>query len=87
MREDAVQAEKNVLLQVSPDLLNEMEAAARAENKTPDEWAAEAFARHLEAQKWQKLLTFGQEHSRSQGFEESDVNRLIAEFRAEQTSR
>lgn len=82
-----MQPEKNVHLSVSPELVNEMEAAAKAENKTPDEWAAEAFARHLESQKWQNLVAFGQEHARSHGFKEGDVNRLIAESRAEQRGR
>jgi hypothetical protein len=42
-----------------------MEAAAKAENKSLDEWAADAFARHLESQKWQKLVAFGHERATS----------------------
>lgn len=82
-----MKSDKNVHLQVPPELVAEIEAAAKAEAKTPDEWAAEAFARHLELQKWQKLVAFGQEHARSHGFNESDVNQLIAESRAEQRGR
>jgi hypothetical protein len=84
MRGDTMQPEKNVHLAVPPELVSEMEAAAKAENKTPDEWAAEAFARHLESQRWQNLVAYGQEQSRKLGFKESDVQRLIAESRAEQ---
>ena len=82
-----MQPEKNVHLSVPPELVNEMEAAAKAENKTPDEWAAEAFARHLESQKWQNLIAYGHEQSRKLGLEESDVERLISESRAEQRRR
>jgi hypothetical protein len=42
-----------------------MEAAAKAENKSLDEGAADAFARHLESQKWQKLVAFGHERATS----------------------
>jgi predicted HicB family RNase H-like nuclease len=63
MREDSMPPSKNVHLRVPPELVTAIEAAARAENKTPDEWAAEAFARHLESQKWQKLVAFGHKNS------------------------
>ena len=82
-----MQPDKNVHLQVPTDLVTEMEAAAKAENKTPDEWAAEAFARHLESQKWQNLVAFGHEHAKAHGFKESDVNQIIAESREEQRGR
>lgn len=87
MRGDTMQPDKNVHLSVPPELLSEMEAAAKAENKTPDEWAAEAFARHLESQKWQKLVAFGHEHAKTHGFKESDIPRSIAESRDEQRGR
>ena len=82
-----MQPEKNVHLSVPADLVSEMEAAAKAENMTPDEWAAEAYEQRLEAQKWQNLVAFGQEQARKHGFKESDVQRLIAESRAEQRGR
>jgi hypothetical protein len=87
MRGDNMQPEKNVHLSVPSDLVTEMEAAAKAENKTPDEWAAEAFARHLESTKWQELVAFGHEHARKHGFKEEDVPRFIAESRDEQRGR
>jgi hypothetical protein len=84
MREDVMQQpEKNVHLRVPPELAAEMEAAARAENKTPDEWATEAFAEHLESQRWRNLVAFGHEHARKHGFKEEDVARFIAESREE----
>jgi hypothetical protein len=79
-----MQPDKNVHLRVPPDLVTEMEAAAKAENKTPDEWAAEAFACHPESSKWRDLVVFGHENARKHGFKEEDVERFIAESREEQ---
>jgi hypothetical protein len=87
MREDSMHPEKNVHLSVPPELVTEMEAAAKAENKTPDEWAAEAFARHLESTKWRELVAFGHEHARKHGFKEEEVPRFIAESREERRRR
>ena len=58
-----------------------MEAAARAENKTPDEWAAEAFAQHLESQKWQKLVAFGHENAKAHGETRVGVKALFERLR------
>jgi hypothetical protein len=71
-------------LHLTPELVAEMEAAAKAENKTPDEWAEEAIAKYLEDREWRELLAYGREQARKHGYVESDVDRLIAEYRAEQ---
>lgn len=83
MREGVMDTEKNVHLRVPPDLVTQIEEAARAANKTPDEWAAEAFEHHLETQKWQKLVAYGHENARKLGIKEEDIPRLIAESREE----
>jgi predicted transcriptional regulator len=59
--QDEALLEKNVHLHLTPELVAEMEAAAKAENKTPDQWAGEAIAKYLEDREWRELLTYGQE--------------------------
>jgi hypothetical protein len=78
-----MEPEKNVHLRMPSELVTQMEAAARAANKTPDEWAAEAFEHHLETEKWRELLAYGRENARRLGLTEEDVPRLIAEHREE----
>jgi hypothetical protein len=68
-------------------LLAEIQSAAEAEHRSVDEVFADAVKRYLEDRSWTKLLGYGAEQARKLGIKESDVDRLIAESRAEQRSR
>jgi hypothetical protein len=72
---------------ISQHLLHQMEAAAREQNREPAEVLEEAWARYVEDQSWARLVTVGQENSRRLGLEESDIERLIAEYRREKRER
>ena len=67
-------------------LLAEIQIAARAEHRTVDEVLTDAVKRYVEERSWTKLLDYGAERAKTLGFKESDIDRLIAESRAEQRS-
>jgi len=64
-------------------LLAEIRIAAQAEHRTVDEVLTDAVKRYVEERSWMKLLSYGAERAKSLGVQESDVDRLVAESRAE----
>lgn len=66
------------------DLLAAIQFAADAENRTLDDLLADAVRRYLDERSWGELLSYGAERANALGITESDVDRLIAESRAEQ---
>ena len=69
------------------DLLAGIKVAAEAEHRSVDAVLAEAVQRYLEDRSWTRLLDYGAERARGLGIKESDIDRLIAESRAEQRNR
>jgi metal-responsive CopG/Arc/MetJ family transcriptional regulator len=67
-------------------LLAEIQSAAQAEHRSVDDVLTEAVKRYVEERSWTKLLDYGAERVKTLGVQESDVDRLIAESRAEQRS-
>ena len=65
-------------------LLAEIRIAAQAEHRTVAEVLADAVKRYVEERSWTRLLDYGAERAKTLGLEESDIERLIAESRAEQ---
>ncbi len=67
-------------------LLAEIQSAAQAEHRSVNEVLADAVKRYVEERSWTKLLDYGAERAKTLGVKESDIDRLIAESRAEQRS-
>jgi metal-responsive CopG/Arc/MetJ family transcriptional regulator len=67
-------------------LLAEIQSAAEAEHRSVDEVLTDAVKRYVEERSWTNLLNYGAERAKALGIKESDVDRLIAESRAEQRS-
>jgi metal-responsive CopG/Arc/MetJ family transcriptional regulator len=67
-------------------LLAEIQSAAQAEHRSVDEVLTDAVKRYVEERSWAKLLSYGAERAKALGVQECDVDRLIAESRAEQLS-
>jgi hypothetical protein len=72
---------------ISEALLHQVEDAAREQNREPAEVLEEAWSRYVEEQCWTRLVSVGQENARRLGLEESDTERLIAEYRQEKRGR
>ena len=67
-------------------LLAEIQSAAQAEHRSVDEVLTDAARRYVEERSWTKLLDYGAERAKALGIKECDVDRLIAESRAEHRS-
>jgi ATP-dependent exoDNAse (exonuclease V) alpha subunit len=67
-------------------LLAEIQSAAQAEHRSVDDVLTDAVKRYVEEHSWTNLLNYGAERAKALGIKESDVDRLIAESRAEQRS-
>lgn len=84
--------EKNATLK--PDVLQQLTEQGKAEGKTPDELANELLSTLLKMrsqsksdERWKSILAFGQGQAKKLGIKESDVPRLVKEWRKEQHGR
>ena len=64
-------------------LLAELQSAAQAEHRTADEVVADAVRVYLEKQSWAQFVERNERRAKEMGIAENDVDRLIAEYRAE----
>lgn len=74
---------KILSLSLPPGLLKEAERIAKKEGRTRSELFREALRRYLQEQKLRELQRFGASQAKKLGLKESDVERLIAEYRKE----
>lgn len=72
---------------LSDDLLHQVEEDARAQNRQLAEVVEEAVRLYLEDRSWTKLLGYGQRKAKELGMTEADIDRAIAESRAEHRGR
>jgi len=70
-------------LSLPPKLLREAERLARREGRTRSELLREALRRHMSDSHRRGLQALGRSQTRRLGIAESDVERLVAEYRAE----
>jgi hypothetical protein len=68
-------------------LLAEVRAAAEERHVAPEVVLEEAVTQYFEDRSWTKWLDNNRRHAESVGIKESDVDRLIAEYRSEQRAR
>ena len=73
---------KVLSLSISPELLREAERAAKREGRTKSELFREALRRYLSAQRLRSLQAYGARQTRKHHIVESDVERLVQEYRA-----
>ena len=73
---------KILSLSISPGLLREAERVAKKEGRTKSDLFREALRRYLAEEKLEALQRYGQRQARKLGIKESDVGRLIEEYRA-----
>ena len=73
---------KVLSLSISPELLREAERAAKREGRTKSELFREALRRYLAGQRLRSLQAYGARQAGKHRIAESDVERLIQEYRA-----
>ena len=64
-------------------LRSEIEKSASAQGRSVSEVVAEALDRYLKNQQWSRMKTNIRQRARDNGWTEDDVDRAIAESRAE----
>jgi CopG family transcriptional regulator/antitoxin EndoAI len=70
-------------LSLPPKLLREAERLARREGRTKSELLREALRRYVADSRWRGLQEFGRAQARKLRIKESDVERLVQEYRTE----
>jgi len=79
-------ASVRVNITVPRELLGKIDEAAKAEHRSRSEYLRELARRHLARDTWEHLQAIGAERARQLGINsEADVERLVDEFRAEQS--
>jgi CopG family transcriptional regulator/antitoxin EndoAI len=81
MKEVAMRTSKILSLSLPPTLLREAERLAKKEGRTKSELFREALRRYLQERRWAELRRYGTQQARKLGLMETDVERLIAEYR------
>lgn len=72
---------KILSLSLPPELLKEAEEIAKKEGRTKSELFREALRRYIQEQRWRELQEYGARQAQKLGIRESDVDRLISEYR------
>jgi hypothetical protein len=68
---------------IPPALVAEIQAAAEEEHRLPLDVLRDAIESYRKEQRWRRTLAYGAERARALGLTETDVPRLIAEYRQE----
>ena len=78
---------KLISISIMPDFLREVEKVAKEENRTKSELIREALRRYIEDREWEKLTRYARKKSAETGFKtEEDIQRVVDEFRGEQSN-
>ena len=64
-----------------PELFEIILTTARAEGRSPEELVADAFRKYVSEDRWARVLAYGRRQAETLGYNEADVQRLIAETR------
>jgi prevent-host-death family protein len=68
------------------EAIDEAEKVAKEENRTRSQLIREALRRYVAERELRRLQRYGMEKAKELGLKEEDVQRLIDEYRAEQTN-
>lgn len=69
------------------DLQQQLDEAARAQNRQPVEILTEALRQYLKNRKWENLVSRAEGRNAANGLTEADVPGKAAEYRAENQDR
>jgi len=72
---------------LTPELIQQIEETARRENRRPSEVLEDAWRHYVEEKSWVELVERGRVNAKRLGIQESDVDRLISDYRAEKHAR
>jgi len=81
MKEVAMRTSKVLSLSLPPTMLQEAERLAKKEGRTKSELFREALRRYIQERRWAELRRYGTQQARKLGLMDTDVERLIKEYR------
>ena len=73
-----------MLVTLPEELVARLEAAAKAEGKTLEQWLGDKVEDRAEERRWRDLLAYGQDRGRASGYVEEDIPGVVKEWRREQ---
>jgi CopG family transcriptional regulator/antitoxin EndoAI len=76
---------KLITISLLPELLEEAEKLAREEKRTRSELFREAIRKYIEDKKWERIYRYGRMKAKERGLTEADIERLVDEYRSEQS--
>ncbi len=76
---------KLITISIMPEFLEEIEKLAKEERRTKSELVREALRRYIAEKELRRLQRYGIKKAKELGLGEEDVQRLVDEYRAEQT--
>lgn len=68
---------------LSPELIQQIEEAARTQNRKAADLLQEAVKQYLDRQSWEEFVGRNEQRARDMGLAEEDVPRLVEEYRRE----
>ncbi len=77
---------KLITISIFPELLKEAERIAKEENRTRSELIREALRRYISEREWRRLQRYGISKAKKLRLKEKDVERLVDEYRSENTN-
>jgi len=77
---------KLITISIMPEFLEEIEKLAKEERRTKSELVREALRRYIAEKELRRLQRYGMKKARELGLGEEDVQRLVDEYRAEQSN-
>jgi len=72
---------------LSDELLEQVEAAARAQHREPADVLQDAVKQYLERESWVEFVERNERRARKMGIKEEDVPRLVEQVRRENQER
>jgi CopG family transcriptional regulator / antitoxin EndoAI len=81
-----MRASKLVTISVFPELLEKVDEIAKAESRTRSELWREVMRRYVAEKELARLQGYGNRQAKKLGIKEKDVQRLVDDYRAEQSN-
>jgi metal-responsive CopG/Arc/MetJ family transcriptional regulator len=79
--EVGMRTKNSVSLSLPPELIKEAERIAKEEGRTKSELIEKALRIYVRQKEWRELQKYGARQAKKLGIKESDVERLIEEYR------
>ena len=77
---------KLVTISVFPEFLEKADLIAKEENRSRSELFREALRRYIAERELRRMQRYGMKKAKELGLKEEDVQRLVDEYRAEQSN-